>query len=97
MFRRELAETRGMIFVFPAPEHQAFWMHNTLIPLDMIFITAEKKVLGVVKQAEPRTDSPREVPGDSMYVLEVAGGFADRHQIREGTTIEFVNVPAAVQ
>jgi uncharacterized membrane protein (UPF0127 family) len=97
MFRRQLDELAGMVFMFPAAEHQVFWMHNTYLPLDMVFITADRHVLGVVKNATPMTDDERQVDGESQYVLEVRAGFADRHHIAAGTTVEFVNVPPAVE
>ncbi len=95
MFRRELDELAGMLFVFPAPENLRFWMHNTYLPLDMVFIRADRRVLGVVRNATPMTDDTRGVPGDSQYVLEVRAGFAERHQITDGTPVEFVNIPPA--
>lgn len=97
MFRRELDEMAGMIFVFPQPAHQTFWMRNTYLPLDMIFIGADRRVLGVVRNATPMTDDGREVEGDSLYVLEVRAGFADRHHIDAGTQVELVNVPPALE
>ncbi len=97
MFRRELAEDAGMLFVFPAPEHQTFWMHNTLIPLDMIFIRADRTILGIVKNATPETDDPREVPGESMYVLEVNGGWCDRHGVAAGQRVELTGVAPVME
>ncbi len=93
MFRQALEPNKGMLFLFPRSTHLSFWMRNTLIPLDMIFITPQKRVLGVVHQALPLTEEPREVPGDSQFVLEVAGGFAKKHGIVEGTSVEFLSVP----
>jgi uncharacterized membrane protein (UPF0127 family) len=97
MYRRDLDEMAGMIFVFREPAHQTFWMRNTYLPLDMIFITADRHVLGVVRNATPMTDDPREVEGDSQYVLEVNAGWADRHHVGTGTPVEFVNVPPALE
>lgn len=95
MFRRDMDEMHGMIFVFPRPDHQVFWMHNTILPLDMIFIRADRTILGIVKNATPETDDPREVPGDALYVLEVNGGFADRHHLSAGDRVELTDVPPA--
>ena len=95
MFRRDMDENHGMIFVFPRPDHQVFWMHNTILPLDMIFIRADRTILGIVKNATPETDDPREVPGESLYVLEVNGGFADRHHLSAGDRVEFTDIPPA--
>jgi len=91
MFRRTLDPDAGMLFVFPLPErHHTFWMRNTLIPLDMIFINDGLQVVGVVERAEPQTDTSREVSGLSRYVLEVNGGFAAEHGIGPGTRVEIV-------
>jgi uncharacterized protein len=89
MFRISLPENAGMVFLFDRPDQLSFWMRNTLIPLDMIFIEHSMQVLGVVENAEPRTDSGRSVPGLSQYVLEVNGGFAQRHGIGPGTKVRF--------
>lgn len=97
MFRRDMAENHGMIFVFPQPDHQVFWMHNTILPLDMIFIRADRTILGIVRNATPETDDPREVPGNSLYVLEVNGGFAARHGLNAGDRVDLHDVPSATE
>jgi uncharacterized membrane protein (UPF0127 family) len=88
MYRERLDEDAGMIFLFREPEHQTFWMRNTLIPLDMIFIGSDKRVVGVYENAQPRTDRTRAVDGDSQYVLEVNAGFARRWGIGPGSRVE---------
>ena len=85
MFRKQLAPDAGMLFIFERPQHNVFWMHNTYLPLDMIFIKEDWNVLGVVENATPQTDSPREVPGISAYVLEVNAGFSRQYGIAAGT------------
>lgn len=97
MFRRDMDENHGMIFVFPRPDHQIFWMHNTILPLDMVFIRADRTILGIVKNATPETDDPREVPGDALYVLELNGGYADRHHLSAGDRVELTDVPNALE
>ena len=92
MFRQRLDPGRGMLFLFAAPQQQSFWMRNTYIPLDMIFIRADGRVLGVVENTEPLTETPRRVPGLSQFVLEVPAGFAARHRVAAGTPTEFVGV-----
>ena len=89
MYRGELPQGRGMLFAFPREEVQVFWMKNTLVPLDMIFISRGKSVVGVVANAKPLTTTPRSVSRPSMYVLEVNAGFASRHGIVPGTKVEF--------
>jgi uncharacterized protein len=93
MYRRELAPEAGMLFFFSENEERAFWMKNTLIPLDMVFIDDGGRVVGLVERAEPLTTSPRDPGVPSRYVLEVNGGWAARHGVRPGDRVEFENVP----
>jgi uncharacterized membrane protein (UPF0127 family) len=88
MWRTDLPEGTGMLFIFPAEVVQSFWMRNTLVPLDMLFIDRKLQVVGVVQWAEPRTLTPRTVDRPSLYVLEVPGGWASRHGIRTGARVE---------
>jgi hypothetical protein len=90
MYRKDLDPNAGMLFLFERPQQLTFWMHNTLVPLDMLFITSEWRVLGVVENATPLTDSSRSVPGMSQYVLEVNAGFARRHGLGAGTSVRYV-------
>lgn len=92
MHHHKLAANAGMIFVFRRVEQHTFWMRNTFLPLDMIFIKPDRRVLGVVENATPMTDDPRQVEGESQYVLEVNAGFASRNGIRTNTVMEFVNI-----
>src|SRR5579859_923640 len=89
MYRKHLDEDAGMIFVFPAPDHLSFWMKNTVIPLDMIFADAHGRVVGTVENAEPFSERPLSVEGNSLYVLEVNGGFSRRHHVRAGDQMKF--------
>jgi uncharacterized membrane protein (UPF0127 family) len=88
MFRKELKPHHGMLFIFDREEQQSFWMKNTYIPLDMIFIDDGLKVVGVVENAEPMTTVSRRVDGPSRYVLEVRGGFAGSQGIAAGTRVK---------
>lgn len=92
MFREHLDADAGMLFLYPAEGIRRFWMRNTLIPLDMIFISADQRVVGIVENAEPHTDTLRQVAEPSQYVLEVNGGFAAAHGITTGTPVEFRNI-----
>jgi uncharacterized protein len=93
MFREQLGDGEGMLFIFPTERRNSFWMHNTLIPLDMLFIDSEWKVVGIVERAVPLTDDPRGVPKMSQYVLEVSGGFAERHGLSTDTMVRFTPPP----
>ncbi|MBI2392175.1 MAG: DUF192 domain-containing protein [Deltaproteobacteria bacterium] len=84
MYRTELADDAGMVFDFPYVHHATFWMHNTCIPLDMVFVSEDDLVIGVVT-APPLNDEGRSVPGLSKYVVELAAGVAKKRGIGIGT------------
>ncbi len=88
-FRRDLAADRGMIFLFPAESQQSFWMKNTPISLDMIFISRDMKIVGIVEQTVPFSLDSRSVGTPSQYVLEINGGLAKRHGIQVGDRVRF--------
>ena len=92
MFRRHLDPDAGMLFLMGEERQQSFWMKNTMIPLDMIFIHADFTVAGVVENAEPQTLTSRYVDDTSTYVLEVNGGWARKHGIGRGAKTRFENV-----
>lgn len=94
MYRNHLEPDAGMLFLFPAPAPLAFWMKNTLIPLDMLFLDHDRRVLGIVENATPETETARRVAGDSQYVLEVGGGLSRQWGIEPGSTVEFRGLPA---
>jgi uncharacterized protein len=87
MWRRELADGKGMLFIFKQQQPLTFWMKNTLIPLDMLFIDADLKIVGVVENAEPKTFTSRGVPGPSMFVLEVPAGWWAKKGLKAGSAI----------
>ena len=92
MWRRELKAGEGMLFIFPEPSVQSFWMRNTLIPLDLLFIDAQQRIVGIIERAEPRTLSPRSVGKPGPYVLEVPGGWCQKVGIRPGSRVELEGV-----
>jgi uncharacterized membrane protein (UPF0127 family) len=93
MFRRELAEEAGMLFVFRETARRAFWMKNTLIPLDLIFVDEAGVVAAILRDAEPLTLTPRDPGVACRLVLEVRGGWAARHGVEPGARLRLVNVP----
>lgn len=92
MWRRELKEGAGMLFVFGEERIQNFYMRNTLIPLDMIFIGKDRKIVGIVARAEPKSWTPRGVGKPSLYVLEVSGGWAEKLGLKAGDSVELEGV-----
>lgn len=93
MYRERLAPDAGMLFLLRRDKIQTFWMKNTLIPLDMIFVSGAMDVVGVVENAEPRTLTSRRVARPSQYVIEVNGGWARAHRVGVGSRVRFENVP----
>ena len=89
MFRKHLDDNAGMIFVFPDAAPRNFWMHNTPIPLDMIFADAKGVVLGIVANAQPYSDKLLGVNGNAEYVLEVNAGFCAKNGINPGDQLNF--------
>ncbi|WP_036797559.1 DUF192 domain-containing protein [Leisingera caerulea] len=85
MFREELPRGAGMLFVYDQPQPAAFWMKNTLIPLDIIFLDELGRVTSVHENAVPGDLTP--IPGGNRVfaVLEINGGLARRYGISAGT------------
>ena len=96
MYRDKLASDAGMLFVFPAPSNQVFWMKNTRIPLDMLFADSQRRVIGIVANAEPYSEARLSVPGDSQYVLEVNGGFCQQRGVKAGDRLDFLGFSPSV-
>lgn len=92
MYREHLALDAGMLFLMGRDEDWAFYMRNTLIPLDMIFITRDMTVAGVAANAIPRDETNLKVGKPSRYVLEVNGGWAAAHHVAAGTKVRFDRV-----
>ncbi len=93
MHRTALAEDAGMLFVFDETAEHPFWMKDTLLPLDMIFIDEGGRIAGVVERAEPQTTVERTIGAPSRYVLEVNGGWARARGVKAGDRVRFENVP----
>jgi hypothetical protein len=94
MYRRDLPADRGMIFLFPEEAVQTFWMKNTPLPLDMIFIDSQHRIVGIVEQAAPFSLEPRSVGRASQFVLEINGGLSRRYGIKAGDAVRFRGIQA---
>ena len=95
MYRKSLPEDRGMLFDLRVREDHQFWMHNTCVPLDLIFIDFDGLVVGVVENAPTLDDSSRGVRCPSRWVLEVNAGWSRRHGVRAGHRIELPDAARA--
>lgn len=92
MYRDQLRPGTGMLFVFPEEDQLAFWMKNTMIPLDMIFIDASRKIVRIHHDVPPCkvADCPSyPANAKALYVLEVSGGVARQHGLKEGDVLRF--------
>ncbi len=94
MFRKNLNEHQGMLFVFPNQGPHAFWMKNTLIPLDMIWLNNKNKIVYHQDQAPPchETNCPLYQPPSSIkarYVIEIKSGLREKLKLVDGQTLNF--------
>ncbi|OYW30048.1 MAG: hypothetical protein B7Z44_02480 [Caulobacter sp. 12-67-6] len=87
MFRKSLAPDRGMLFTYAKPQPAAFWMKNTLIPLDIVYIAPNGRVLSIVRNAQPHNEMPMPSGGPVLGVLEIAGGRAAQLGILPGDKV----------
>jgi hypothetical protein len=92
MHRTRLAPDAGMLFLFDETSVHEFWMKNTLIPLDMIFIAEDGRIVGIVARTTPGDLTPRSAGGPSRYVLEVNGGWAEARGVAPGDRVRFEGV-----
>lgn len=89
MFRPYLSDSVGMLFVFEEATPQSFWMRNTMISLDIIYVDQNKKIVSIQKKAKPYSDESLPSFGNAQYVVEVNGGYCDKYGIQVGDTITF--------
>jgi uncharacterized protein len=87
MFRQNLAPDAGMLFVYPSEQQVAFWMKNTVIPLDMLFIAGDGKIRRIVERTIPLSTAVIPSVDEVRAVLEVNGGTAARLGIKPGDVV----------
>ena len=89
IFSKEMDENKGMLFIFTNEDWRSFWMHNTLIPLDIIYVNAKREVVSICKNTNTLDDTslPSEAP--AMYVIEINAGLSDKYGIDKGTKVNF--------
>lgn len=92
MYRRSMKPNRGMLFIFPDVEERSFWMKNTLLSLDIMYLNANKEIVSISENAPPKSEESiwSEVP--AKYVVEVNAGFVSQYQIKVGDRITFKRV-----
>ena len=89
MKRVSMEEKQGMLFIFPSDTMQSFWMRNTLISLDMIFINSNKEIVTIQKNTKVLSDQSYPSTAPAKFVLEVNGGFTDKYKIVVGDVINW--------
>ena len=93
MYRDSLPKDEGMLFIFDEEDVVGFWMKNTLIPLDIIFINSDWQIVNIHHSAQPCIADPYESYFSDepvRYVLEVNAGYAEKHNISEGAPIRLI-------
>ena len=95
MYRQELADDAGMLFDFQEERPVSFWMRNTFIPLDMLFIKADGTILNIHVNARPHDTTSIPSEGPVQFVLEIPGGRSDELGIAAGDTVEHPRITAA--
>ena len=99
MYRDHMAEDRGMIFLFPQAGEYPFWMKNTLIPLDMIWMDADHRIVHIAHDVQPcKADPCPNYPPNAKAssVLELAAGVAAKHHLKDGDVLRFEGMDSVV-
>lgn len=87
MYRDKLADNQGMLFIFEGDEARAFWMKNTVLPLDMIFVNSKDEIVTIHKNTTPYSEQSYASSKPAQFVIEVNAGYIDRHKISVGDHI----------
>lgn len=90
MFRRKVADGTGMLFLFDPPQPVSFWMKNTLVPLDMLFVRADGTVAQIATRAKPLDETPIPCPEAIRAVLEIGGGQAAALGLKVGDRLDLL-------
>ena len=92
MYRNSLPERQGMLFLFPSEGPLAFWMKNTPLPLDIIYINAARVIVGIAANTTPFSEEPLPSNGPAQFVLEVNAGFCQKYGILVGAKVTLPSV-----
>ncbi|HMJ13516.1 MAG TPA: DUF192 domain-containing protein [Polyangiaceae bacterium] len=88
MYRTHMPEERGMLFSWSEEQVQSFWMHNTCIPLDMLFIATDQTILGILEQVPTLNERSRTIPCAVSHVLELNAGWTRQHGVKAGQRVQ---------
>jgi uncharacterized membrane protein (UPF0127 family) len=89
MYRKDLKEGQGMLFLFPKEGPLTFWMKNTPLSLDIIFINHARQIVSIVEEATPYSEKPLPSGKPAQFVLEVLAGFCQSRGVEVGDRVEF--------
>lgn len=89
MYRSSMPQNAGMLFLMPREDIQGFWMRNTYIPLDMIFVNSNKQIVTIHANTTPMNESSYISTAPALYVVEVNAGYCNKNNIKEGDLIDF--------
>lgn len=89
MYRKSMKTNQGMLFIFPNVDYRSFYMKNTEIALDIIYIAEDKSVVSIQKNAQPMDETSLASEGPAKYVLEVNAGLSDQWTLEKGDFISF--------
>ena len=89
MHRASLPANTGMLFQFPDEQERAFWMRNTLVPLDMLFVTSAGRITNIHSSVPPHSEELRRSRGPVQYVVELPGGTAEKYGIQAGDQFQW--------
>lgn len=90
MGRERMAESQGMLFIFPDEQFRSFWMANTPLPLDILFVNQADQIVTIQRNTVPYSEESIPSTAPARYVIEVNAGFCDRHGIREGNSVQWI-------
>lgn len=93
MYRKDMPEYHGMLFLFPKEVQRSFWMKNTVLSLDIVYINATLTIVHISANTTPFSEAPIPSGQPAQFVLEVNSGFCERHGIASGDQVEFIRVP----
>jgi hypothetical protein len=91
MKRKNMEDNQGMLFIFPLERLQSFWMINTFLSLDIVFVNSRNEIVTIHKNTTPLLDRSYPSSDPAIYVVEVVAGFTVKHNISEGDKISWMS------
>jgi len=89
MYRKSMDENKGMLFVMPQMGPQSFWMKNTYIPLDIIFINRNRQIVTIQKNTTPFSEKSLPSSQNAQFIIEVNAGYCDKYGIKKGDYVKW--------